>query len=596
MTVELFHIADLGDRKYSLGLRGAGEPLFYTITLSEEPVLGISGPHSLWSNLSRNKEALNQILSAITEMLQTGTTTLPKQLQIAEKDFKDWSANIPFWASQSSAWYLSNESLEWSLKHLLTRSSNSLFPLPFEHYAMRDRSDEFVKRLGRMNLCNHSVRDFRQLWVPKSSAGRRAGTQLDPLDAAILSAIAYEFGEAIERGRIPSTDGIVYSFLFLPEIDGRIWDSRVNYDLFRDRTIELLLDENIRFVAETDIAAFYHQTKVGLVCSQLERVGIKRKHAAGLGSILSSMAIEGLPVGPSISALLAELILIPIDLHMLALGARFIRFNDDYRFFCRTEVEAQRNLQDLAEALSHTAGLTLQNLKTRIWDRDTYFEKVASTWLTELYPENEMEEDSDERRLVESARRVLEKSLDLNHVAWVKLFRDAFKALPLEDKKAVLPLILEQLARVWGVAPQLSRSLEALLQTSDGGQELLELVSARLADQSMNLQDYAASWVLHAFWKKEWKGKESLADLDLTLKPAHFIAARRELLIALRDTHAAASVYYDTENPWHHRARVWATRTTQGTPVSEDLNNRLEWLNALYQAIITTEPDKATNS
>lgn len=584
--MEIFNIKALTDGRYSVALRSAGIVTSYVLTLSQDPILGLSAPESFWNVLQGNKETVEEILKLLVEFHETGSTTLPKQLPLKDREFKPFEDTLP-WVSRSSAWYLSTESVVWALKHLATRGNNTLFPVPFEHEVILGGLHDFTDQIKQINVCRHIVRDFRRLWVPKSSAGRRCATQLDPLDAAILTAIVYELGERIESSRIPSAEQIVFGFRFSPGAEGNIWDTENDYPAFQERTMDFLLQDETSFVAEADIAAFYHSTRLNLVSSQLEHIGIRRKHSESVKTLLESMNIDGLPVGPSVSALLAQVILTPIDLHLLSLGAKFVRFNDDYRFFCRDEVEAQSILESFADALLRATGLVLQNEKTRISSKEDYLSRLQSDWLTALYDEDSEAVVEDSRHLVNSARSVLEKSVDDSHAAYVRLCNKAFNALPLEEQESILPLVLEQLTRVWSVAPAISRSLEALLPKSEGGQHLLELVLSRIAGQSLGLPDYAASWILHAFWREEWKGKESLATLDSKLTTSKD-ASRRELLIALRNTDAARSITYNAHDPWQHRARVWATGDLQRLAVSDETETRTEWLNTLYDLLANT--------
>jgi hypothetical protein len=187
--------------------------------------------------------------------------------------------------------------------------------------------------------------------------------------------------------------------------------------------------------------------------------------------------------------------------------------------------------------------------------------------------------------LIASARAVFNQAVDEGHIAWARLCRRAFSALPLEERRDALPLALDQLPRIWGVAPQICRSLEALLIRSDGGRELVDLVSQRLSDHSSTLPDYAATWLLHAFRWEEWEGRELLALLDGKLKST-LSAARRELLVALRGTAAARMVTYETEDPWQARAHIWATGEWSDEKLRpNDSENKQEWEKSLYEAL-----------
>jgi hypothetical protein len=583
MNIEIFDITAIEQGVYRIAFRRSGAVSSYIVKLTEDPVPGISGPHSLWDLLGGNKEATGKLMAVLLEMHRTGSTNLPTQLSLEENGSKLNSTGVGYW-SALSAWSLSQESISWASKHLITRGNNTLFPIPFEHQVIEGQLDDFAEKIQNINVCEHTMIAFRQLLAPKSAAGVRLATQLDPLDAMVLTAIVYELGELIERARVPVSEGIVFSFRFNPSIDGRLWDTDTNYNAFQERTRELLLGGDASVVAETDVSTFYHSLSPSLITMHLERLGVKRKHASALCNFLQSSRIDGIPVGPSASALLAEAVLIPVDLQLISRGARFVRFNDDYRFFCQSDAEAQSLLQVLADALWRTAGLTMQESKTRISNKEDYWKKLEETWLKQLYADDETPSEDFDRKL-NSARSVLEQSVDATHVAWIRLCRESFLALPLEDKKAVLPLLLEQLARVWGIAPQVSRSLEALLASSDGGHDLLKLVWHRLKNQPSSLPDYAMSWILHAFWRSEWKGKEILTFLDAELSDTQ-CAARRELLIALRGTAAAGTVGHDQNDPWQNRAHVWATRDLrEAQPPREGSDQRVGWVQALYEAL-----------
>jgi len=57
---------------------------------------------------------------------------------------------------------------------------------------------------------------------------------------------------------------------------------------------------------------------------------------------------------------------------MLAAGAKFVRFNDDYRMPAGRHAEGYRRLASLADVLYRNHGLTLQPQKTMVLSRDDY--------------------------------------------------------------------------------------------------------------------------------------------------------------------------------------------------------------------------------
>lgn len=589
MNLEIFDIESIGEDRYRVALRLAGSVVAYSVTVGEKPVPNLAAPDSLWNLLAGSKKATTTLTSAVLEVHRRGSTQLPIILLPDVREYKLRSEKDLIPTARSDRWFLSEESVAWAVEHLIRRGNNSLFPVPFEHLVIKDRSSEFASHAQRINLSEHVMTGHRRLLVPKTSAGFRLGTQLDPLDAIILTGVGYELGEHLENARIPSLERVVFSFRFAPTNDGKIWDPLMRYGDFLERTHELAVAGNSEVIVETDISAFYHQLTPRLITATLERLGVRRKHAASLGRLLNSLEIDGLPVGPSVSAIFAEAVLTPIDLHLLASGITFARFNDDYRFFCRSEVEARQVLQLLQDSLARTAGLTIQDSKTKIIEKVQYVKRLDHDWVATLfeeanlvYGEEEIEGNVLHSKLTEATLSLLEKALDTDTMAHPWICRKAFTSLPLEKRREILPIVLDELPRVSAVAQDVSRSLQKLLLLSNGGGELLQLVLRQLERSA--LPDAAATWLLHAFCLEEWREKETLASLDGKLDP-DWRAARRELIASLRHTAASGSVKYDPRDLWQHRAHVWATGRIDSVLVLDQSQMREQWENMLYEAL-----------
>jgi hypothetical protein len=595
MNLEIFTIECIGEDRYRVGLRLAGSVVAYSVTVGDKPVPNLAAPDSLWNLLQGSKMATTTLTSAVLDVHRRGSTQLPITLLPDVGEFKLRSEKDEINTVRSDRWFLSEESVGWALEHLIRRCNNSLFPVPFEHLVIKDRSPEFAGQAQRINLSEHVMIGHRQLSVPKSSAGFRLGTQLDPLDAIILTAVGYELGEHLENARIPTSEGIVFSFRFSPTHNGDIWDPLIRYSQFLERTHELAVTRNTEVIVETDISAFYHRLTPRLISATLERLGVRRKQAAAVSRLLDSLEIEGLPVGPSVSAIFAEAVLTPIDLHLLASGISFARFNDDYRFFCKSDVEARQVLQLLHDSLARTAGLTIQDSKTKIIEKVKYVTRLEHDWIATLfeeanlvYGEEEIEDEVLHSKLTDATLSLLEKALDYDTVARPWICKKAFTSLSLEKRREMLPIVLEELPRVSAVAQEVARSLQKLLLLSDGGGELLQMVLRQLEKESSALPDAAATWLLHAFRHEEWSGKETLASLDDKLDP-DWRAARRELIASLRHTAASGSVKYDARDHWQRRAHVWATGRIDSVPLENHSRIREEWERMLYEAVATAE-------
>jgi hypothetical protein len=487
----------------------------------------------------------------------------------------------PIWASRSASWKLARSSLRWASKHLTLQRANTLFPLPFEHRLIHEGWEAFEGLGAEIELREHRIEDYRQMFAPKAFVGRRVATQLDPLDALLLTAVVYELGECLERARLPIGDAIVHSFRFAPDSGGRLWNPSCSYDSFVRRSCELLDEPGVGFVAETDISAFYHSIPIEALSHSIERIGVDAHRTQVLCDILSSFSREGLPVGPSFSSLLAETVLTASDEHLRSRGCRFVRFNDDYRIFCRTEVEAQGHLQDLAEALAHSSALNLQEAKTRIWDKDSfshYVERQNNGWLKELRaavavhedPYGEFPEASfapEDRHLIESAKALLLKTIDESHVAWTGLCRRAFSALPVEERLAVLPQLLRELPRIWGLAPQISWSLSnyariGLDDMTPIARAVLDGLTSRQNNGS-DVPEYAIAWVLEALSRGDWPDRNRL--LELSEGFPENSPVRRELLLALRGCDELYAVRFNKNDPWQLRAFSWASGISEST-------------------------------
>ena len=144
MNIEIFDITAIEQGVYRIAFRRSGAVSSYVVKLTEDPVPGISGPHSLWDLLGGNKEATGKLMAVLLEMHRTGSTNLPTQLSLEENGSKLNSTGVGYW-SALSAWSLSQESISWASKHLITRGNNTLFPIPFEHQVIE--GDRFHVRL-----------------------------------------------------------------------------------------------------------------------------------------------------------------------------------------------------------------------------------------------------------------------------------------------------------------------------------------------------------------------------------------------------------------------------------------------------------------
>lgn len=277
---------------------------------------------------------------------------------------------------------LQANSLNWALEHALRFGDTDVFPLSFEYQAIQHDWNDLRTWLENQNILKWQVRPHRTLLSPKAKHGFRVITQLDPLDFLIFAATIREIAADIEDKRIPVNQNIVFSYRFLVEADGQIFNPSIGYGEFLEQARILLQDSSINFVATTDIADFYPRIYHHRLENALQSFTDRQSHVKAIMRLLAGWngtETFGIPVGNAPSRLLAEANLADVDEALLANRVRFIRYNDDYRIFAQSYAEAYRHLAFLADVLFRNHGLTLQPQKTTILDRDIFISRFLST-------------------------------------------------------------------------------------------------------------------------------------------------------------------------------------------------------------------------
>lgn len=139
-----------------------------------------------------------------------------------------------------------------------------------------------------------------------------------------------------------------------------------------------LLRAGCRFVVDADIQGYFDNIpKEPLLARVRERVADGRVLAL-LKQYLNQPVMEplatwtpetGTPQGATISPLLANVYLNPLDHAMARRGTEMVRYADDFVLLCRTREEAEGALEVLRDWMGK-AGLTLHPEKTRLVEMD----------------------------------------------------------------------------------------------------------------------------------------------------------------------------------------------------------------------------------
>jgi hypothetical protein len=278
--------------------------------------------------------------------------------------------------------HVAADSLDWALAHTERYGDTDLFPTLFEIHAIKSEWDSLRPSLTREDLDTRHVGVLRRCMAPKGRFSYRVATQLDPLDLLFYTALVYEIGTDLEAFRVPASEEIVYSFRFAPSDAGRMFDPSYNYGAFLQRCQTLADEGSFGYVVTADIADFFPRVYLHRIESTLQLATTKGDQSRALLKLLrgwNDRVSYGIPVGPSASRLIAEATIHDVDQCLLAEGATYCRYSDDFRIFCSSKSEAYSKLEALAALLHESHGLSLQPDKTEILPIGKFKKKYLET-------------------------------------------------------------------------------------------------------------------------------------------------------------------------------------------------------------------------
>jgi Reverse transcriptase (RNA-dependent DNA polymerase) len=383
---------------------------------------------------------------------------------------------------------IGSKALDWSLKHALRLGDTDIFPPAFEFQAMEANWANTSTGIQSQDALDWNVRPARRCLAPKHKFGFRISTQLDPLDFLIYTALLHEIGAKLEARRVPLAQGIVHSYRFHPSSDGRMFSKDWTFRTFQKESLAAC-DRHTRYVAIADIADFFPRISTHRVDNTLDKaLGIGHMHATLLKRLVNQWAGPysfGIPVGSAASRLLAEVTIADVDQALLSEGVRYVRYSDDFRFFCKSESEAYRCLTLVARFLWEHHGLTLQQSKTRVISvksfkevylrenerrevdtlSERFYELVRSLGIDDQYEDIDFDSLSPEAQaaLQElNLHGILEEQIKANDVD-LSLIKFLLRRLGQIGKGEASALVLKKFARF---VPVIREAIEYLMQVS----------------------------------------------------------------------------------------------------------------------------------
>ncbi len=196
-----------------------------------------------------------------------------------------------------------------------------------------------------------------------SETTRRQLVRLDADDRAAFACAVWRVAPAIERSLGPE----VLANRAGPR-PGTLLPWRPAWARWRAE-IARQLEENARpVVLVADVRGCYSSIGPDALDGALRRAGARESDVSAILAWYARFragGVEGLPVGPEPSAVLANAVLTVADRALRGHGTRFQRWVDDIVAFAPDHRQAIRALDDVHRALS-SAGLELHDGKTRI--------------------------------------------------------------------------------------------------------------------------------------------------------------------------------------------------------------------------------------
>lgn len=261
-----------------------------------------------------------------------------------------------------------------AVENVLKEGLTDIFPVPKELILLKSKDfqkhviDSVARSIRGNSLESLSIGPISFVLLPKGGPfDFRRCALIEPLDTIKYLALVLTIADEVEKRRPRNRAHTVFSYRFRPRA-GYLFDKRYDFNSFRRETTKRVRQKTSRFLVCCDIANFYDRLNIHRLESTLLSLGVEKSRVRQINELLLFWANRdsyGLPVGSNASRILAEVALLEVDKYMLSIGAKFVRFVDDYRLFAPDVHTAHRWLTQLIERL-WLEGLTINKSKTMI--------------------------------------------------------------------------------------------------------------------------------------------------------------------------------------------------------------------------------------
>jgi len=475
---------------------------------------------------------------------------------------------------------LSENELDQALAFVVDHGYSYYLPVPFELEALKHVWDHVRPALASVNLLSYTPHRCSELLAPKNKYTVRPIQLLDPIDLLFLTSLTLRIAPVLESARIPRSEGVVHSFRFTQEPDGRLrlesdWDEWARH--VRERLSER------KMVAKADIVDFFPRIYLHRLENSLDSLEGVEQETRAIMRLLHNWShgtSYGIPVGPVACNILAEALLVEVDDFLQSQGLIFVRYIDDYVFFGANEADCLRSLYLLGQRLHSTQGLSLNMAKTRLLTAAQFASELAPpddptsvlqgriieevfggdpyaeldpTKLTEH--EKELIGDLDSSRML-----VLALEGDIIDLRAVKFVLNVLAGL---RQPKHIEAVLQQLDRLQPVSEAVGRFLNLVefehdAQRKDTAQKVLAYLRT-----GQFVSDFQSVWLLEPFARSgEW---DHVDELRVIARDSRSRLVRRQAALALghlgdRSALLDLKSCLDDAQDWEWRAILFACR------------------------------------
>lgn len=450
---------------------------------------------------------------------------------------------------------------------------------------------------------NWIIRQCRIIFAPKHHYGFRISTQLDPLDEIIYTGLVYEIGEDLEKHRIEKNRKIVISNRFKPTTKGEFWDSDYNFSTFESLTDKMLEIKKYKYVVEADIADFFPRIYTHILDNSLNAATQKLDHIKSIKKFLSDIyqtVSYGIPVGSDASFLLAENLLHQIDERLLDEDTQYLRFVDDFRFFCKSKGEAYEKLNFLAETIFKGLSLTLQQHKTKIYTKERY-EDIRKRRNVEVGPLSKKFHDfakyklkiTDPYAAININQLTTGQKKDLEDFAFEEILKEqakkeliniplvkfALKRLIQINSVVVIDVIFKNLEKFYPVINAVIFYIISIRNLSSRDKTKIGKMIINLIKNSyLGHSEFNRMWLLHCFTQDtEWDCEDEFLKL---YKKFNDISSSRKLILAMG--RANKSSWFSSERrDILQKLRNWDRRAFLAAYSCVQEDERTHWYDSL---------------